>query len=88
MNTQDKLELFRESLYAISDEDFLALFEEIDAQKQEGEPTIQEYFDLINKTTTLVNDTIIFENKQGGYSIKNSAENNLFTQVNTISIAA
>lgn len=58
MNAQDKLELFRESLYAISDEDFLTLFEEIDSQTQEGQLSMEEYFDEINNKDILMCEKI------------------------------
>lgn len=49
MDYQDKILKFQESLERVSNEKLLALFEEIDAQKQEGQLSMEEYFDEINE---------------------------------------
>lgn len=58
MDYQDKILKFQESLERVSNEKLLALFEEIDAQKQEGQLSMEEYFDEINNKDILMCEKI------------------------------
>lgn len=58
MDFQEKIRQFQESLNNILREELLDLFEKIDNQRQEGQLSMEEYFDEINNKDILMCEKI------------------------------